>query len=117
MNPARGRAEVLADGVAAWLGIATLAQAQGARVDFELLPSEEEARNGLANRFDPARPRYAAPRTCQAAGSRELTRSRSFGAILDGARLYHDGAHLDASGHKVYALYLRDRVWQLASAE
>ena len=108
--------EVLADGVAAWLGIVSLAQAQGARVDFELLPSEEEARNGLANDstqrvLDTLLPELARR---QVPGAYPLTFFRS---NLGLARLYHDGAHLDASGHKVYAVYLRDRVWQLASAE
>jgi hypothetical protein len=108
--------EVLADGVAAWLGIATLAQAQGARVDFELLPSEEEARKGLATEstqrvLDALLPELAKQQVPEAY---PLTFFRS---NLGGARLYHDGVHLEASGHKIYALYLRDRVWQLASAE
>jgi len=108
--------EVLADGVTAWLEIATLAQEQAARVDFELLPSEEEARKGLATEptqrvLDVLLPELGKRKVPEAY---PLTLFRS---NPGGARIYHDGAHLDASGHKIYALYLRDRVWQLASAE
>jgi hypothetical protein len=108
--------EVLADGVAAWLGIATLARAQGARVDFELLPSVNEAQEGRAAEstqhvLDALLPELA-KRSIPVAYPLTFFQSN-----LSVPKLYHDGAHLDTSGHRVYALYLRDRVWQLASAE
>ena len=108
--------EVLADGVAAWLGIATLAQGQGAGVDFELLPTEEEARKGLATDSTQRVLNVLLPELAK----RQVPEAyplKFFRSNCGGARLYHDGAHLDAPGHKIYALYLRDRVWQLASAE
>lgn len=112
---ARAR-EVLADGVAAWLGIVTLAQQQGARVDFELLPSEEAARKGLATEstqhvLDALLPELAKRQVPEAYPL------KYFRSNLGVPKFYHDGAHLDEAGHRIYALYLRDRVWQLASAE
>ncbi|MGD1104531.1 MAG: hypothetical protein ABSA59_21005 [Terriglobia bacterium] len=108
--------QVLADGVAAWLGIATLAQAQRARVDFELLPNEEEAREGKAGEstqrvLDALLPELAKRRVPNAY---PLLLFRN---NLGVPKLYHDGAHLDTSGHKIYAGYLYDRVLQLASAK
>ena len=46
-----------------------------------------------------------------------LTRFPFFESNFGVAKLYHDGAHLDTSGHQIYASYLRDRVLKLASAE
>jgi len=108
--------EVLADGVAAWLGIATLARAQSARVDFELLPNENEAREGKAAEstqrvLDALLPELAKRRVPNAYPL-PLFRNN-----LGVPKLYHDAAHLDTSGHRIYAGYLRDRVVQLASAE
>ncbi len=108
--------EVLADGVAAWLGIATLAQAQGAQADFELLPNKEEARQGHSDEstqrvLDALLPELAKGRV------REAYPLSLFRSNLGTRKLYHDGVHLDTFGHQVYALYLRDRVWQLASAK
>ena len=107
---------VLADGVAAWLGIATLAQEQGAHVDFELLPNEDEAREGKAadstqRVLDALLPELAKRRVPEAYPL-SLIRSN-----LSTAKLYHDGAHLDVAGHRIYAFYLRDRVGQLARTE
>jgi|SRR5271157_292027 len=108
--------EVLADGVAAWLGIATLAQAQGALTDFELLPNEEEAREGHS---DESTQRVLEALLPELAKGRvpEAYPLPLFRSVLGVPKLYHDGVHLDTSGHKLYALYLRDRVWQLASAK
>jgi hypothetical protein len=108
--------EVLADGVAAWLGIANLAQGEGARLDFELLPNEEEAREGQAAQstqrvIDALLPELAKR------GVPDAFPLGFFRSNLDVAKLYHDGAHLDSPGHRIYALYLRDRVLQLASAK
>jgi hypothetical protein len=108
--------EVLPEGISAWLEIAALAQAQGARVDFELLPNEEEAREGRAAEstqqvLDALLPELA-KRHVPAAYPLPFLRSH-----LGDPKLYHDGAHLDTAGHKIYAEYLRDRVLQLVSAE
>jgi hypothetical protein len=108
--------ENLADGIAAWLGIASLAQEQRARVDFEFLPNQDEAREGKAMEstervLDALLPELAKKQIAQAYPV-ELFRSN-----LGVARLYHDRAHLDTAGHRIYALYLRDRVLQLTSAE
>jgi hypothetical protein len=108
--------EVLAEGVTAWLRIATLARDQGARIDFELLPNEEEARSGNAAEstqrvLDALLPELAKERVPEAYPL-SLFRSN-----LGVPKLYHDGTHLDTSGHRIYAFYLRDRVWQLASAK
>ena len=113
-SPAEG--EVLAEGVAAWLGIATMAQAQRARVDFELLPNADEAREGKTGEstekvLDALLPELAQSRVAQAYPLQLFQSNRGVG------NLYHDGAHLNASGHKIYALYLRDRVLQVASAK
>ncbi len=109
-------AEVLADGIAAWVEIAARAQAQGARVDFELLPREEEVREGRADEstqrvLDALLPELAARHVPEAYPL------PLFRGDLGGAPVYHDGAHLDPYGHKLYALYLRDRVWQLAAGK
>jgi hypothetical protein len=108
--------EVLTDGIAAWLGIVTLAQAQGARVDIELLPNQEEARVGKTAEstqrvLDALLPELAKRRVPEAYPL------AFFRSNLGVPKLYHDGAHLDTSGHKIYASYLRDRVGQLARAE
>jgi hypothetical protein len=107
--------EVVAEGVAAWLGIATLAQAQGARTDFEMLPNQEEARRGHSGEstqrvLDALLPELARGRVPEAYPL------AFFRSNLGVSKLFHDGVHLDTFGHKLYALYLRDRVWQLASA-
>ena len=108
--------EVLADGVAAWLEMASLAQAQGARVDFEFLPNEEEVRKGRASEssqrvLDALLPELIRERVPNAFPV-QLFQSNG-----RAAKLYHDGVHLNQSGHKTYALYLRDRVLRLASAQ
>jgi len=106
----------IAEGVAAWMGIAALAQRQGARMDFELLPNEEEARVGKADEstqrvLDALLPELT-KRNIPVAYPLTLFRSN-----LGVARVYHDGAHLDTVGHRIYALYLRDRVLQLSSGK
>jgi hypothetical protein len=108
--------DVMAKGVAAWAEIATLAHAQGANVDFELLPNAEEAREGKAGEatqrvLDALLPELAQRRVAEAYPLQLFQRNRGV------AKLYHDGVHLDTYGHRIYALYLRDRVLQLASAE
>jgi len=108
--------EVLADGIGAWLEIAALAQAHGARMDFELLPNEEEARKGHAAEstqrvLDALLPELDARRVPHAYPL------PLFQSNLGTAKLYHDGAHLGTTGHRIYALYLRDRLLQLAPAE
>jgi len=108
--------EVLAEGVAAWLGIAALAQAQGARTDFELLPNKQEAREGHPGEstqrvLDALLPELAKR------GVPEAYPLPLFRSNLSVPKLYHDGVHLDTFGHQLYAQYLRDRVWQLASAK
>ena len=108
--------EVLDEGVCAWLEIANMAQTKGAHVDFEFLPNEEEARKGGAS---------ASTQRVLDALLPELVRKKVSACLPASAlseppwraKLYHDGAHLDTAGHKIYADYLRDRVWQLASAE
>jgi len=107
---------VLGDGVGAWLWIAFMARRQNAQVDFDFLPNEDEAREGRASEstqrvLDALLPNLTRMRV-SAAYPLSLFRSN-----LGVPKLYHDGAHLDTSGHKIYARYLRDRVWQLASAE
>jgi hypothetical protein len=107
--------EVLADGIAAWLRIATLAQAQGARVDFEMLPNEGEAREGKAAESTQRVLDALLPEL----GRRHVPEAyplQFFRSKFRDAELYHDGAHFDPSGHKIYAFYLRDRMWQLTSA-
>jgi hypothetical protein len=113
-GPQAGR--VVADGVAAWLEIATLAQQRGAGVDFELLPNEDEAREGKASDstqrvLDGLLPELAKRRIPEAYPL-ILIRDN-----LASGKLYHDGAHLDVAGHRVYASYLRDRVVQLVRAQ
>jgi hypothetical protein len=107
---------VLGDGVGAWLWIAFMARKQNAQVDFEFLPNEDEAREGRASELtqrvlDAFLPNLTRMRV-SAAYPLSLFRSN-----IGVPKLYHDGAHLDTAGHKIYAEYLRDRVWQLASAE
>jgi len=109
-------AKVLSDGIAAWMDIATLAQAQGARVDFELLPHEEEARNGKADGLtqrvlDGLLPELAKKRIP------ESYPLNFIGKNLGVLNFYHDGVHLDTAGHKLYALYLRDRVLDVANGQ
>jgi hypothetical protein len=108
--------EVVADGVAAWLAIATMAEKQRAHVDFELLPNEGEAREGKAAEstqrvLDALLPELAKR------GIPEAYPISLFRSNLCTPKLYHDGAHLDAFGHRIYALYLRDRILQLTSAK
>ncbi len=108
--------EVLTDGIAAWVEIAVRAQGQGARVDFELLPREAELREGRAAEstrrvLDALLPELASRHVPEAFPL------ALFQGSLRAARLYHDGAHLDPYGHKLYASYLRDRVWKLAAGE
>ena len=104
------------DGVAAWVGIETLAKAQGARVDFELLPNEAEAREDRAS--EPAQRVIDAllPELANR-GAGKAYPLLLFRSNLGAAKLYHDGVHLGTSGHEIYALYLRDRVLQLASTK
>jgi len=108
--------DVLAFGVVAWYDIALMARKQNTRVDFEFLPNEDEARQGRASEStQPILDSLLTP----------LTRWGAFGAFpvsffrsnLGVPKLYHDGAHLDVSGHRIYAQYLRKRVLQVASAE
>jgi hypothetical protein len=104
--------EVVADGVAAWMALANTAQKQGARVDFEMLPNEDEAREGKAagstqRVLDALLPLLAEKRISEAYPL-ALIRSQ-----LGKAKLYHDGAHFDTFGHQMYANYLRDRVVRL----
>jgi hypothetical protein len=85
-------------------------------VDFELLPNEDEAREGKAadstqRVLDALLPELAKRRVPEAYPL-SLIRSN-----LSTAKLYHDGAHLDVAGHRIYAFYLRDRVGQLARTE
>jgi hypothetical protein len=113
-NPLEG--DFLAAGVAAWLEIAELARGQGARVDFELLPNEEEAREGKASESTQRILDALLP---------DLARGRIpvayplvlFHNNLGVAKLFHDGAHLDTLGHEIYAGYLRARVLQVALAK
>jgi hypothetical protein len=108
--------DVLAFGVIAWYEIALMAQEQNTRVDFEFLPNEEEARQGRASEW--TQPILDALLTPLARlGASEAYPVSFFRSNLGIAKLYHDGAHLATSGHKLYAFYLRDRVWQLVSAE
>jgi hypothetical protein len=101
--------EVIEDNIAAWLAAASLARAQGARVDFELLPNEDEAREGHATE--------ATQRVLSALipelEKREIPFSYPialFRPQLRVPKVYHDGAHLDSYGHTLYALYLRQRI-------
>jgi hypothetical protein len=85
-------------------------------VDFELLPNEGEAREGNAAEstqrvLDALLPELAKR------GIPEAYPISLFRSNLGTAKLYHDGAHLDKSGHRIYALYLRDRILQLTSAK
>ncbi len=106
--------QTLSAGVASWLKIAALAQQQGSLVDFELLPSEAEARAGKADE--------AAQQVLNALLP-EFVRRRIpfsfplalFGDELGSLKLYYDGAHLSATGHTFYSMYLRDRVEQVVS--
>jgi len=108
--------DVLAFGVHAWISIALMAQEQNIRVDFEFLPNEDEARQGRASEW--TQPILDALLTPLARlGAFDAYPVSFFRSNLGVPKLYHDGAHLDTSGHKIYAGYLRDRVWQLASAE
>jgi hypothetical protein len=109
---------VLADGAAAWLNIASLAQAQGARLDFEFLPNETEAREGKASEATQRVLNALLPelekRQVPSAFPVEF-----FGGLVGFSKLFHDGAHLDTFGHQMYAVHLRDRVinwnWRTAS--
>ncbi len=106
--------DVMTEGVNAWLKIAALTEAQGALVDFELLPREAEAREGKAddstqqvlNALLPELARHRIPASFALA---------AFGGHLDSLKLYHDGAHLSAAGHVFYAVYLRNRVARVVS--
>jgi len=98
------------------LAIATLAQQRGAHVDFELLPNEDEAREGKAadstqRVLDALLPKLVKSQVPEAYPLLLIRNN------LATAKLYHDGAHLDVAGHRLYGLYLRDRIWQLARTE
>jgi hypothetical protein len=113
---APSEADVMSAGVAAWLEIAALGQAQGARVDFELLPNEGELRAGRADEstqrvLDALLPALAAHGIPSAYPLQALRA----GLVVE--RFYHDGVHLDIGGHKVYASYLRGRVSRVMSTE
>ena len=108
--------QVVADGIAAWLRIASLAQTQGAHIDFELLPNEWEAREGRAEDstqrvLETLLPKLAV-RNVPYAYPLDLFRNK-----VGVPKIYHDGAHLDIAGHRIYAGYLCERVMHLASAE
>ena len=107
---------VLEDGVNAWGQIALMAQEQHTPVDFELLPNKEEVREGHASGstqrvLDLLLPMLARMRVDD---SYPLSLFQSNGHTT---KLYHDGVHLDTSGHGIYALYLRDRVLRLSSGQ
>jgi len=107
--------EVLAEGVAAWLAIADTARARGAGMDFELLPNEDEVREGKAadttqRVLDALQPELAR-RGIAVAYPIPFLQSK-----LSIAGLYHDGVHLGVAGHDIYAQYLSNRVRQVASA-
>lgn len=109
-------ATTLVDGVAAWLAITTIAKAPGAGVDFELLPNQEEAEAGRASEatkrvLDALLPELAMKKVPYVYALPFLRGN------LGVAGLYHDGVHLGAPGHKIYANYLRDRVMQWASSK
>jgi hypothetical protein len=108
--------EVLTDGVAAWLRIASLAQTQGAHVDFELLPNEEETRAGKASEatqcvLDALLPELEKR---QIPFAYPLLLFRNFPGM---PKLYHDGGHLGMAGHEIYAPYLRDRILKVVAAK
>ncbi len=106
--------EVMKAGVNAWLKLADLVEKRGALLDFELLPSEAEVREGKADESTqrvldallPALARRGIPVSFSLA---------AFGGNLDSLELYHDGAHLSAAGHVFYAVYLRSRVARVLS--
>jgi hypothetical protein len=105
---------VLHDGIAAWLALAELARAQGAKVDFEFLPNEQEVREGHASQstlrvFNPLLADLSAQQIPFAFPLSFFRRE------LGVPKLYHDGAHLDSYGHAVYADFLRGRVRQLVA--
>lgn len=107
---------VLVEGLESWWWIAVMAHDQNTRIDFEFLPNEDEAREGRANEWtqpilDQLHPALAR------LGASDAYPVAFFRSHLAFAKLYHDGAHLDSSGHKIYASYLRDRVLGMASAK
>jgi hypothetical protein len=101
-------------GVTAWLGIVSLAQKQGAGVDFELLPNEEEAREGRPADSTQRVLNALLPKLMQARVPNAYPLAL-FRRNLGAPKLFHDGAHLGKVGHKIYAEYLRDRVLQLVN--
>jgi membrane protease YdiL (CAAX protease family) len=116
-------ANVLADGLAAWLEIAQIASLDwtsldtvpGKHIDFEFLPNEGELRadkpaESTARVLDKLLPELSR-REIPEAYPLEILRRQ-----LGVPKLYHDGAHLDSAGHEIYATYLRDRILQLFSA-
>ena len=108
--------DVLARGVHAWDEIAWMARKQSTLVDFEFLPNEDEARQGRASESTQSI-LDALHTTLAKLGAFEAYPVTLIRSHLAFAKVYHDGAHLDKSGHRIYALYLRDRVLQLASAK
>jgi hypothetical protein len=108
--------DVLALGVTAWHEITWMAREQNTQVDFEFLPNEDEARQGRASEW--TQPILDAMRTPLARmGAFDAYPVSFFRSNLGVPKLYHDGAHLDTFGHKIYAGYLRDRVLEVASAK
>jgi hypothetical protein len=107
-DPSHAR-EVVEDGIAAWLTIASLARTAHARVDFEFLPSEDEVREGHATQ---------ATELVLSALVPELEKRKIpfsypialFRPELRVPKVYHDGAHLDSHGHALYERYLQDRI-------
>lgn len=108
--------DVLSFGILAWYGMALMARKQNTRVDFEFLPNEDEARQGMASEST----QYILDSLLT-----QLVRLGAFDAYpvsffesnFGFGKLYHDRAHLDTFGHQIYASYLRDRVLKLESAE
>jgi len=107
---------VLREGIGAWLGLAALARAQGASVDFEFLPNEDEVRSGHACESTKRVLDLILP---------ELHNQRIpfsypldlFRRELEAGRVFQDGAHLNAQGHFLYAHYLEARVKEVAAAQ
>lgn len=113
---APSEADVMSAGVAAWLEIADLAKAEGARIDFELLPNEAEVVGGRADEST----QRVLDALLPALATRGIPSAYPLQALRAGLvvkKFYHDGAHLDVGGHGVYASYLRGRVLQVMSTE
>jgi hypothetical protein len=105
----RSEKRVLDDGVRAWLEVADLARAAGAKSDFEFLPKEGEVQSGKADestqqvlvQITPALEQRQVPWNypIKFVGPQDVAKN-----------VYHDGAHLAANGHEIYARCLRDRI-------